>query len=232
MAVSAAGAAGAFSGHVDKPHVTEEEMNAVNKSRKLFKFGRALEAPIDAQAQRDMQYMDSPQAGQQQAGIASAGVMKEALPQVQQDLSATAQRSGGPGSGAWVARLGTDTAGLQAANEAAAASGQLGAVQEGVARKGQFLARQTGNLAAAMPMITGAAGQAAGAQQNRIQAQVNNNIQANQGAGAIGGMLIGAGSGLMGKTGGAGGGAQTASTGTASPGTTPKAGTRSLDYLF
>lgn len=201
VGVSAASAAGAFSGEVDKLEPTPEELEAAEWNRQVYALGRRIQNPLDKAARQDLAYLQSPQALATQGGLASSQAVGQISPQLQQAQLQAAQSSGGPGSGRWAANLAAGSAALDASRRSADASARANGLSSFVGRTGQFLGRRGDDLQSGLASMTQGGQQAADALRTRIQAQVANNIAANQAMGQLGGSLIGMGMGGLGATG-------------------------------
>jgi len=62
LGMSAAGAAGAFNGPVEKRMPTPGEIEAGKEARYAYQIGRKIQVPLDQQARSDLQYLGSDQA--------------------------------------------------------------------------------------------------------------------------------------------------------------------------
>lgn len=221
VGMSAAGAAGAFNGPVDAWQPTPEEQELAKRSERLFNFGRKLQRPLDALAKKDLQYMRSPAAFAREAGAATNQVMGQADPAIRAGLNQAAATSGGPGSGRFMAQMGTSSAALGSGLTEANARGRMSALQGYMGRSGQYLDRMTGDLNTGMSLMEQGATQSADRQASRINAQVSNNMARNQAMGQLGGSLTSVGMMGMsmagGATGSAAGGAQPSMAGAMNP---------------
>lgn len=202
LGMSAASAAGAFNGPVDKRYPTIEEMAARNDAKKTYKLGREIQAPLDALAREDLKYLGSDQA---MANAGSAGVnqlWQQAGPQFGTGLQQAAAQSGGPGSGRHWSQLGQGTSALDAGVRQANLQGRLGGLNQYLARQGQFLGRRTNDLQTGMAGMTAGGAQGMQNQNARINAQVQNNIATSQAMSSVGGSMMGAGMGMVSAGGG------------------------------
>lgn len=151
-------------------------------------------------------------------------------PQAQQQLTQTAARTGGPGSGAFMSQLGGLAGGMDNAVRSAGVKGRMGYLADYTAKRGQYgqqldafgqrldafgntlgsYADQAqglfndyaGRVQTGAGMMTGGAGQSANARDARIQAQVSNNMAANQAMGQLGGAMTSVGMGAVNAGGG------------------------------
>ena len=226
VGMSAASAAGAFNGKVDSWQPTMEERGTAKRSRQLFKFGQELQRPLDALAREDLKQLKSPAEFARQAGTATSQVMGQADPAIRAGLNQAAATSGGPGSGRFMAQLGTSGAALESGLTEANARGRMGALQGYMGRSGQYLDRMTNDLNTGMGLMESGATNAANRQAARINAQVSNNMARNQAMGQLGGSLIGLGMGGMNFGGGLGG------IGSAGGAAGPTAGGSAYSYLY
>ena len=217
LGLSAASAAGAFGGSVDQRGPTAEEMSAARDAKKAYQLGRQIQTPLDAMARDDLKYLGSDQA-LANAGSAGMNQVWQGAGNLGQGLAQTAAMSGGPGSGRWWGQMGQATNGLDSALRGANLQGRVGGLNQYMARQGQFLGRRTNDLQAGLGGMTSGGQQAAQNQNARIQAQIQNNIAANQAMGQIGGMMTSVGMAGMGSFGGAAGGAAGGAPGYISPG--------------
>lgn len=236
VGMSAASAAGAFNGKVDSWTPTPEEQELAKRSQRLFNFGRKIQKPLDAMAKKDLQQLKSPAEYARRAGVASSQVMNQADPAIRNGLNQTAMASGGPGSGRFMAQLGTSGAALESGLTSAQAQGRLSGLQTYMGRSGQYLDRMTDDLNTGMGLMETGATQAAGRQADRINAQVQNNVARNQAMGQIGGALTSVGMG-MGSMGSAMGGVGAAGAGgsagpSMAPAMNPKVGAPYGGYVF
>lgn len=215
LGMSAAGAAGAFNGKVDSWQPTMEERGTAKRSKQLFKFGQELQRPLDALAREDLKQLKSPAAFAREAGTATSQVMGQADPAIRAGLNQAAATSGGPGSGRFMAQLGTSGAALESGLTEANARGRMGALQGYMGRSGQYLDRMTNDLNTGMGLMESGATNAANRQASRINAQVSNNMARNQAMGQLGGSLTSIG--MMGMNFGGGMGAAGAPAGGAQP---------------
>ena len=193
LGMSAAGAAGAFSSKVDQQGPTLEEMSAARDAKKVYRMGKEFQQPLDAMARSDLKYLGSNQA---MGNAASQGVnqfWQQAGPQLGTGLQSVAAQSGGPGSGRFWNQMGQGTAMLDAGMRQANMQGRLGGLNQYLARNQQFLGRRVDDLNEGLGMMTSGGAQAQQNKQNRISAQVANNVAANQAAGQIGGSLMSVG---------------------------------------
>lgn len=206
VGMSAASAAGAFSGSVDKPIPTGEELDALKAARQSYALGRKIQSPLDALSRQDLRYLGSDQA-LANAGSEGVNAMWRQAGPVGSGLYEAAAASGGPGSGRFWGQMGNGMAALDSGVRQANVQGRLGGLNQYLARQGQFLARRTNDLKTGMDTMTVGAAQAAANQNARIQAQVQSNIAANQAMGQLGGALTSFGMGMAGGIGGGAGGA-------------------------
>ena len=193
LGMSAAGAAGAFSGKVDQQGPTPEEMSAARDAKKVYRLGKELQQPLDAMARNDLKYLSSNQAMDNAAGQGVNQFWQQAGPQLGTGLQSVAAQSGGPGSGRFWNQMGQGTAMLDAGMRQANMQGRLGGLNQYLAKSQQFLGRRVDDLNEGLGMMTSGGAQAQQNKQNRISAQVANNVAANQAAGQIGGSLMSVG---------------------------------------
>lgn len=207
VGMSAAGAAGAFGGKVDAQGPTLEEMSAARDAKKAYQLGKQIQQPLDAQARSDLKYLGS------DVALANAGSMgvnqfwQQLGPQFGAGLQSVAAQTGGPGSGRFWGTLGQGTSAIDAGILQANAQGRLGGLNQHLARTGQFLGRRVEDLNTGLGMMTSGGVQSQQNKQNRISAQVQNNIAANQAMGQLGGSLMGVGMSGLSAAGGTGAGA-------------------------
>lgn len=229
VGMSAASAAGAFNGKVDSWQPTMEERATAKRSKRLFKLGQELQRPLDELARADMKQLKSPAEFARQAGAATNQVMGQADPAIRAGLNQAAATSGGPGSGRFMAQLGTSGAALDSGLTEANARGRMGALQGYMGRSGQYLDRMTNDLNTGMGLMESGATNAANRQAARINAQVSNNMARNQAMGQLGGSLIGLGMGGMNFAGGMGAAGGVAGVAGAA---SPTAGGSAFQYLY
>jgi hypothetical protein len=240
LGMSAAGAAGAFSGPVDNWGPTPEEIKASEVNRQAYEQGRFWQQQLDPVVNRRLKddLTDLKQTNQrtdeleqelsglnadanyQGAGDRAVNQAWQGYPEEAQGVMQTATQSGGPGSGAFVSRMGGLTLGMRATTRGANAQGRLGYLGEYGRRrgqKGQVLGKQVqrvGNyrdqtlsrfgdyqerLGTGLNLVTGGGQNAASNQAARISAQVQDNVAANAAAGQIGGSMMGLGMGMYGQ---------------------------------
>jgi hypothetical protein len=153
----------------------------------------------------------------QGAADRSVNQMWQQMPNLQQGMTTMANRSGGPGSGQALAAMGTTANGLDVAMRGANAQGRMGYLNEYGQRRGQMgqaLNQQTQRvggfrdqalsrfgdyqerLGTGLNLVTGGGQNAASNQAARINAQVQNNIAANQAMGQLGGSMMSLGMGM------------------------------------
>lgn len=217
MGLSAASAAGAFNGPVDSRGPTPEELEATKLSKKVFKFSENLQKPIDALARKDLNTLKSPSQANLQEGTAVNAAMGADSPALERSLSDAATGSGGPGSGRFAARLGTAGAQLGSDVTKAKASGRITAIQDYLARSGQYVDRKSNDLETGMGLVQSGGDAAASRQAARIGAQVQRNIGTNQAIGQLGGSMMSLGMSGLSAASGAGGftpGSETGKAGT------------------
>ena len=202
VGMSAAGAAGAFSSKVDQQGPTLEEMSAARDAKKVYRMGKELQQPVDALARNDLKYLSSNQAMDNAGSMGVNQFWQQAGPQLGAGLQGVAAQSGGPGSGRYWSQLGQGTTMLNAGLQQANMQGRLGGMNQYLAKNQQFLGRRVDDLNEGLGMMTSGGAQAQQNKQNRISAQVANNVAANQAAGQIGGSLMAAGSMGAGMAGG------------------------------
>lgn len=240
VGISAAGAAGAFSSKVDSWGPTPEEIKASEVNRQAYEQGRFWQHQLDPMVNRrlkdDLAYLKQTnqrtgELGQELRGLNAESYYQGAgdravnqtwqgYPQAAQGVMQSAAQSGGPGSGAFMSRMGGMNNSMDAAIRGANAQGRLGYLGEYSQRRGQFgqqldrQAQRVGNyrdqalsrfgdyqerLGTGLNLVTGGGQNAASNQAARINAQVQNNVAANAAAGQIGGSLMGIG--MMGMKG-------------------------------
>ena len=198
VGISAASAAGAFSGSVDQSGPTMAEQQAGKYARQTYNLGRKIQTPLDALAREDLRYLGSDRA-LDSAGDAGVNQFWNQAGAIGQQLTPVANMSGGPGSGRWMSQLGSGTAFLDSGLRAAGVQGRLGGLNQYLARQGQFLGRRTNDLNTGLSTMTTGGAMAAQNQMATRQAQIQNNIAANQAMGQVGGSLVGLGTGMMGS---------------------------------
>lgn len=205
LGLSAASASGAFNGPVDSNGPTPEELQATKQSKKVFEFSQKIRKPIDALARKDLDTLRSPGQADLQEGNAVNQVMGADSPALERTLATTAAGSGGPGSGRFAARLGAAGSQLDSDVTKAKVGGRLSALQEYLARSGQYVDRKSQDLETGMGLVQSGGDAAASRQAARIGAQVQRNIGTNQAVGQIGGSLMSLGMSGLSAAGGAGG---------------------------
>lgn len=201
LGVSAASAAGAFNGPVEKRLPTPGEIAAGKEAQAVYQIGRKIQAPLDRMAREDLQYLGS-NAAMRNAGELGVDQMWQRTGQLGQGLQQEASRSGGPGSGRFFGQLGQGAAAIDSGVRQANLQGRMGGLNEYMARQGQFLNRRTNDLQTGLATMSTGGVQAAQNQNARIQAQVNNNIATNQAVGQVGGSMMGVGLAGLGAAGG------------------------------
>jgi hypothetical protein len=243
VGMSAASAAGAFSSKVDNSGPTPEEIKAMELNRQAYEQGRFWQQQLDPMMNRrlkdDLAYLKQTDArtgelrqelrglndSRYYQGAADRAVNQvwQGYPQALQGVQQTASRSGGPGSGAFMSRMGDLNIGMESAVRGASVQGRLGYLNEmnqNRGRMGQVYDQQLqragsyrdqslsrfsdfqDRLTTGLGLVTGGGQNAAANQQARINAQVQNNIAANQAMGQIGGSLTSVGMAGMGAFGG------------------------------
>jgi hypothetical protein len=256
--MSAASAGGAFSSKVDASGPTPEELKAVGVNRQAYEQGRFWQQQLDPMMNRrlkdDLAYLKrtNERTGElrqelrglnadkyyEQAADLAVDKAWEGYPDSLKGVLQTASRVNGPGSGAFVSRLGGLTTGMENAVRGANVQGRLGYFNEmnqNRSRVGQAYDQQAQRvggfrdaslsrfgdyqerLTTGLGLVTGGGQNAATNQQARINAQVQNNIAANQAMGAIGGSMMSIGVSGMGS-GGWGGSLGTAGKGSGAGG--------------
>jgi len=158
LGMSAAGAAGAFSGPVDNWGSTPEELKAASVNRQAFEQGRFWQQQLDPVINRrlrdDLGFLK--QTNQRTAelgrelrdlrgeidfqGAADRGVngFWQQMPAMQPGMTAVANRSGGPGSGQALAVMGTTATGIDAARRGTNAQGRMDNLNKYNQRRGQM----------------------------------------------------------------------------------------------
>jgi hypothetical protein len=226
LGMSAASAAGAFSGPVEKRMPTPGEIEAGKEARYAYQIGRKIQVPLDQQARSDLQYLGSDQA-MDAAGDQGANQFWQQAGSLGQGLQQATKVSGGPGSGRFFSQLGQGTSMVDAGVMGGRMQGRLDGLNQYLARKGQFLTRRTNDLQTGLATMSTGGAQAAQNQNDRIQAQIKNNIAANQAMGQIGGSLMSVGMmGMSAAGGGTAGQGSGAGTGGAAPVRVPPGGGR------
>jgi hypothetical protein len=271
VGMSAASAAGAFSSKVDSSGPTPEEIKAMELNRQAYEQGRFWQQQLDPMMNRrlnaERDYLKqtnqrTSELGQELRGLNDARYYDQAAdravnqtwqgyPQALQGVQQTASRSGGPGSGAFMSRMGDLNIGMESAVRGANAQGRLGYLNEHSQMRGQMgqvLGQQLqragsyrdqslsrfsdfqDRLTTGLGLVTGGGQNAAANQQARINAQVQNNIAANAAMGQIGGAMMSVGmSGMNAFGGGAGGvGGAVGAGGGSAPGYVSPGGGRSI----
>ena len=206
LGMSAASAAGAFSGPVEKRLPTPAEIEAGKEARAIYQLGRKIQVPLDQQARKDLQYLGSNKA-MEAAGSQGVNQFWQQTGALGAGLQQSAAASGGPGSGRFFSQLGQGATMVDAGTRQANAQGRLGGMNQYLARQGQFLNRRTNDLQTGLATMSTGGAQAVQNQNARIQAQIQNNIATNQAMGQIGGSLMGLGMGAASAGLGAGGAA-------------------------
>ena len=260
LGMSAASAAGAFSSKVDPRTATPEELEAARYNQQVFDQGQQWQKQLDPlswqrldtalestvqQANFLKQYQDrlgglkrelgtlNGQGYYQDAANRAVNEAWNQYPQAQQQLTATAARSGGPGSGQFMSQLGGLAGGMDNAVRSAGVKGRMGYLADYTQRRGQYgqqldafgqrldafgntlasyadqaqglFGDYAGRVQTGAGMLTQGAGQSAAARDARIQAQISNNQAANAAMGQLGGSMISVGMGGLSATGGLGG---------------------------
>ena len=202
LGMSAAGAAGAFNGPVDKRYPTAEELSAARDAKKTYQLGREIQTPLDRMARADLKYLGSDQALTNAGAMGANELWQQAGPQFGVGLQQVAAQTGGPGSGRFWSQLGQGTSALDAGIRQANLQGRIGGLNQYIARNNQFLDRRAKDLDAGLGAMTSGGQQAMQNQNARINAQVQNNIAASQAMSSIGGTMVGMGSGMVTSGGG------------------------------
>ena len=202
VGLSAAGAAGAFDGKVDKFEPTPEELEAAKRSRELFEFGQRLQRGSDQTARKDLATLKSAGEFNRKRGEGASVAVGQITPTLQAGLSEAGRSSGGPGSGRWASQLGVTGAMLDAAKREGATRGGNEALRGYIGRRGQYLERLTGDVETGMNLMEQGAQSAQQRQAERINAQVNQNLARGQAVGQIGGALTSVGMAGLGGVGG------------------------------
>jgi len=204
VGLSAASAAGAFSSSVDPNNPTPQELEAAEWARKVNSLGQRIEAPLNKLARKDIAYLGSREALDRAGDQGVNQAVNPLYAQMQAALQQSMATTGGPGSGRFWNTLGRAGAGMDAAYRGAEIGGRLGGINTYMGRMGQFLDRRTNTLKTGLTGMTTGGAQAAQNQQARIQAQIRNNIAANQAMGQLGGALTSVGMAGVGAAGGLG----------------------------
>ena len=212
VGLSAAGAAGAFDGKVDKFEPTPEELEAAKRSRELFEFGQRLQRGSDQTARKDLATLKSAGEFNRKRGEGASTAVGQITPTLQAGLSEAGRSSGGPGSGRWASQLGVTGAMLDAAKREGATRGGNEALRGYIGRRGQYLERLTGDVDTGMNLMEQGAQSAQQRQAERINAQVGQNLARGQAIGQMGGALTSVGMAGLGGMGGVAGAAGTAAT--------------------
>lgn len=243
LGMSAASAAGAFGGSVDSSGPTPEEIRASELNRQAYEQGRFWQQQLDPMVNRRLNderdflkrtNQRTEELGQELRGLNDGryyqGAADRAVDQVWQEypqaakgVVQTASRSGGPGSGAFIRRMGDLNIGMDSTVRGANAKGRLGYLNEYGQRRGQMgqvlgqQVQRVGNyrdqslsrfgdfqdrLSTGLNLTTQGGQNAAANQQARINAQVQNNIAANAAMGQIGGTMMSVGMAGMSMAGG------------------------------
>lgn len=197
VGLSAASAAGAFGKSPEKWQATPQELEATAWANKVRNLGNKLQQPIDAGARRDLAYLRSPTAFNTAAADSTNQFVKTFYPGMNQAL-AQSLVAGGPSSGQFWNTLGRAGSGMRTGTMAAGVAGRSGALNDYLTAGSQFLGRRTGDLQSGMDSMASGGLQAAQAQSNRIQAQVQNKLAMNQAMGQLGGTMVAAAGGLYG----------------------------------
>jgi hypothetical protein len=166
LGMSAAGAAGAFSGPVDNRGPTPEEIKAAAANRQAYEQGRFWQQQLDPMVNRrlkeDLGFLKqrsrrTNELGQELRGLRGEDYFQGAadrsvnqawqqMPVMQPAVASVASRSGGPGSGRSLATMGTFATGVDATLRRAQAQGRLSYLNEYGQRRtqrGQALDQQT-----------------------------------------------------------------------------------------
>lgn len=195
IGLSAASAAGAFNGKVDKWMPTPQEMEAARRSKQTFALSQEIQKPLDTMARKDLEYMKSP-AGFEQAASVGANDFFHGK-DINAPIVNAAATSGGPGSGRWWGALYDTKAGINGGLYDANVGGRLTGLNNYVTATNQFLGRRVGDLNAGLGAETSGGQQAAQAQADRISAQIARNVATSSAMSGLGNTLIGAGMGGM-----------------------------------
>lgn len=197
LGMSAASAAGAFNGPVDKWTPTPQEMAAAKKAKEVFALGQDIQKPLDVGARQDIKYLGSPTGMNEGAGNGLASAWS-ANPDVSAPVQNAALTSGGPGSGRWWGALYDTKTNLNRGLYGAEVAGRLGALNSYTNDMSQYLGRKTGDLNSGLAAMTSGGAQAAQAQADRINAQVQRNVAMSSAMSGLGNTMIGAATGLAG----------------------------------
>jgi hypothetical protein len=158
LGMSAAGAAGAFSGPVDNRGPTPEEIKAAAANRQAYEQGRFWQQQLDPMVNRRLKdelgflkqtNQRTAELGRELRGLRgendfqgaadrSANQAWQQMPAMQAGMTAVANRSGGPGSGQSLAAMGTSATGVDATLRRAQAQGRLGYLNEYGQRRNQM----------------------------------------------------------------------------------------------
>lgn len=198
VGLSAASAAGAFNGPVDKWTPTPQETEAADWSKRVFGLGQKIQKPLDAQARKDLAYLKSP-AGMNESASSALNTAWSSNPDIMAPTQNAAATSGGPGSGRWWGSLYDTKANLNRGLYGAEVAGRLGGLNNYTANTEQFLGRRVGDLNSGLSTMTTGGQVAAQAQADRIGAQIQRNLAISSAVSGIGNSLIGAGMGGMGN---------------------------------
>lgn len=158
LGMSAASAAGAFNGPVDKSGPTPEEIRASELNRQAYEQGRFWQQQLDPMMNRrlkdELGYLKqtNQRTGElrqelrelndnryyQNAADRAVSQAWQGYPQALQGVQQTAAQSGGPQSGAFISRMGDLNIGMDSAMRGANAQGRLGYLGEYAQRRGQM----------------------------------------------------------------------------------------------
>lgn len=197
LGMSAASAAGAFNGPVDKWTPTPQEMEAAKWSKNVFGLGQSLQAPLDAAAKKSLSQLGS-NTGLGMSADAAVNSTWANGGDVMGAPSVVAARSGGPGSGQFWGQLWEDKANLNRGLYGADVSGRMAGLNQYLTSTNQYLGRKAGTLGSGLNAMTTGGQQAAQAQADRINAQIAQNVATTSAMSGLGNTMMGVGMGMGG----------------------------------
>jgi hypothetical protein len=193
VGVSAASAAGAFGGTPDKWAPTPEELAAARAAKQVYNLGQQIQKPLDSISRDDLGYLNSQNALNESGSAGVDQMWRTAAPSFGNALTPVAASSGGPGSGRWFDQMGVGTNNVNNATMDSNVQGRIGGLNKYLGRTEQFLNRKTTDLKVGLGAMTSGGQQAADAQAQRINAQIQNKAAANAAMGQLGGTLASVG---------------------------------------
>ena len=203
--VSIASATGAFGGTPGKWAPTPEELAAARAAKQVNKLGQQIQKPLDSISRDDLGYLNSQNALDESGSMGVDQMWRNVASGFGNSMVPIAAASGGPGSGRWFDQMGLGANNVNNATMDSNVQGRVNGLNKYLGRTEQFLNRRTADLKAGLGAMTSGGQQAADAQAQRINAQIQNKAAANAAMGQIGGSLMSVGMGLSGLGGAASG---------------------------